>query len=108
MTDITQYYGYDTWYHKPSHKGFKEIKERYFGFKVFQTEAEALAHYTESKKEAMKILDSHVVKAKEALSMLKAKGIILDAWATCSDDQGLESGLGVSCTVNGFYFHKDV
>ena len=30
------------------------------------------------------------------------------AWATCPDDYGLEYGLGVSCTVDGFYFRREI
>lgn len=105
---IPAYYGYNSWTKKPIFKLLNVNRSTCEGYKVFKTEGEAMTCYLESKKEAMRTLDSHLAEVEEALGMFKNKGINFDAWATCSDDQGLESGLGVSCTVNGFYFHKKV
>ena len=105
---IPAYYGYNSWTRKPIFKILDRVRTTCEGYKVFQTEGEAMAHYLESKKEAMRTLDSHLAEVEAALIVFKNNGINFDAWATCSDDQGLECGLGVSCTVNGFYFHKQV
>lgn len=105
---IPAYYGYNSWTKKPIFKTLAMVRTTCEGYKVFQTEGEAMAYYLESKKEAMRTLDNHLAEVEAALIVFKNKGINFDAWATCSDDQGLESGLGVSCTVNGFYFHKQV
>ena len=105
---IPAYYGHNSWTRKPIFKIFDRVRTTCEGYKVFQTEGDAMVHYLESKKEAMRTLDSHLAEVEAALIVLEGKGINFDAWATCSDDQGLECGLGVSCTVNGFYFHKQV
>lgn len=105
---LPAYYGYNHYTKKPIYTVLDRAKAMHQGYKVFQTECEAMAHYLESKKEAMRTLDSHLAEVEAALIVFQNKGINFDAWATCSDDQGLECGLGVSCTVNGFYFHKQV
>lgn len=105
---IPAHHGYNSWTRKPTFKTLDRVRATCEGYKVFQTEGDAMVHYLESKKEAMRTLDGHLAEVEAALIVLEGKGINFDAWATCSDDQGLECGLGVSCTVNGFYFHKQV
>lgn len=105
---IPAFYGHNNYTNKPFKTTLNCTKNYKDGYKVFNTEDDALLYYLESKKEAMHTLDSHMAEVEATLVAFKGKGINFDAWATCSDDHGLDCGLGVSCTVNGFYFHKRV
>lgn len=105
---IPAYYGYDKLTKKPRFKMLDRSLAYYDGYKVFSNSDAATNYYLEARMEADSILKIQAVEAKEALTVLKSQGVNLGAWATCRDDYGLNYGLCVSCTVDGFYFRREI
>jgi len=83
-------------------------KTHHNGYKLFNSVEDATNYYRDSKVIADSKLDMDEEKVGNVLSQLKADGVNLDAFAEANDDSGLECGLCVSCTVNGFYFGRRI
>lgn len=105
---INVYYGYNSFKRKPYSVMIDRVKDNYSGYKVFYNEEEALNYYKEAVKLSEEELDRQEKIAMEALNNLSSKGVNLDAWATVSDDTGLDYGLCVRCSINGFYFSRNI
>ncbi len=103
---IKVFFGYDSYNKKPRSAIVDRMKNNHEGFKTFLIESEALQYYKEALKSSTEILDQHEAIARQALEDLANKGVNFDAWADASDDTGLQCGLCVSCSVNGFSFSR--
>lgn len=83
-------------------------KTHHNGFKLFDNEEDAKAHYQESKAEAEKTLTAHAEIVRTHLDTLAKSGIDFGVWVRVADDHNLSYGHMVSITINNFYFERAI
>jgi hypothetical protein len=94
---------------KPKTVTLKEAninKTHHNGFKLFDNEEDATAHYQEAKAEAEKTLAEHAEIVRTHLDAIAKSGIDFDIWVRVADDHNLSYGHMVNITINNFYFER--
>lgn len=100
------YFSWDSEAHRPRKKIFECEKVRHGGYVVFSNEHEATAHYKACMNKAQDILDQKQQVAMAALNTLRAQGIDVQPWVSILDDSGLQMGLCIDHTLDGFTFTR--
>lgn len=83
-------------------------KTHYQGFKLFDSEEAATAHYKESRTLAEKTLTEHAETVRKHLETIQNMGIDFGIWFRAADDHGVDYGHMVSITINNFYFERSI
>ena len=105
---LVRYYGWSGYADRAIGHTFDRCGTHHKSYKLFKTNEEATRYYKDSLAIADSKLDIDEEEVGKVFSQLKAKGVNLDVFAEANDDSGLECGLCVSCTVNGFYFERKI
>ena len=93
---------------KPKIVILEKHQTHYRGFKLFDTEEAATAHYRASKAEAERLLVEHEIVVREHLDAIAKAGVDFGVWVRVADDTSLIYGHMVGVTVNNFYFEKHI